>query len=333
MTNIQNFDYSIDLLQFILWQYDKSNVSELVNQKQNYLTINSQQFWEDWYNNVFNLTTANDFGVAVWSIILDLPLLFEFTPFVIGFAFGPGRLNFTNGNFVPAPPAISRLTIEERRAILLLRYRSLTTNGTVTDINNILEFVFGDIGTSYVRDNLNMTISYVLNFEIPPWITFSFTNFNEIFPTPAAVGSNLLGADQMPTTIDFNTNWVFLPPNIILLTSNSFQTSPIIANGIGAFSAVVLADLIGKEGTLRMSIRAQSNVALSTFQIGMALSGTTLLFSGDLTFDNANVYQTFNFDITLDPTATFYIPFISTGTIANQSDITVDFYNFNELVA
>jgi hypothetical protein len=72
---IQQFNYSVNLLQAILWQYDESsNLLSLINQKQAWYDEYQTQFWIDWYNNVFNLETANQFGLSVWSYILNVPL-------------------------------------------------------------------------------------------------------------------------------------------------------------------------------------------------------------------------------------------------------------------
>ena len=81
MSTIQEFDYSVDLLKAILWQYNESpNLLSLVTQKQEWYTQNQSEFWSDWYTNVFNLQTANLFGLAVWSIILNVPLYVPYVP-------------------------------------------------------------------------------------------------------------------------------------------------------------------------------------------------------------------------------------------------------------
>src|ERR1700733_14966336 len=72
--DIQQFDFSVNLLQAILWQYnDAINLQALLEAKDSWYFNNQTQFWNHWFNNVFNLATANDFGLAVWSIILGQP--------------------------------------------------------------------------------------------------------------------------------------------------------------------------------------------------------------------------------------------------------------------
>ncbi|WP_231668322.1 DUF2612 domain-containing protein [Ralstonia solanacearum] len=51
-------------------------------------------FWENWIRDVFDLRTANDFGLSVWSEILGVPLAVTVDPTkpgtpVFGFAARP----------------------------------------------------------------------------------------------------------------------------------------------------------------------------------------------------------------------------------------------------
>lgn len=72
---VQAFDYSIDLLQAILWQYnDAVKLQSLLEQKQTWYDEQYSEFWEAWYRDVFDLRTANDFGLSVWAILLNIPL-------------------------------------------------------------------------------------------------------------------------------------------------------------------------------------------------------------------------------------------------------------------
>src|SRR5690606_22129864 len=79
--NIQQFNYNVNLLQAVLWQYDEStNLLSLINQKQQWYNQYQTKFWEDWYDNVFNILTANQFGLSVWSYILNVPLFLDNVP-------------------------------------------------------------------------------------------------------------------------------------------------------------------------------------------------------------------------------------------------------------
>ncbi len=195
MSRIQEFDFSIDLLKFIFWQYDypnDSNIAELVRQKQIAVDTLHAEFWDDWITNVFNIDTIDDFGVSVWAYILDLPLVLN-TPVPIdkvGWGVGEYHKNFNNGNFNVNESGAGALVLAQRRIALKMRYRKLTGRGTVSDANQILSDFFGYLGLVYMRDNLDMTVTYVFDFEIPAWIEFLAFDL-DVFPTPQGVSFDL----------------------------------------------------------------------------------------------------------------------------------------------
>lgn len=175
---IQIFNYYVNLLQNILWQYDESsNLLSLINQKQEWYNLNQSQFWSDWYENVFNLLTANEFGLNVWSYILNIPLFIENTQEspdkpIFGFneiisfpTLENTYLNFNNSNFSIKGKYIT-LTLEEQRFLLRLRYFQLSNRGSIPVINSFLFYLLstsniGYGGTLYALDGLDMTITYV----------------------------------------------------------------------------------------------------------------------------------------------------------------------------
>ena len=211
--NIQQFNYSVDLLQAIIWQYDEATtLIGLVNQKQNWYNVNQTQFWQNWYTDVFNILTANQFGLSVWSYILNLPLYLlqnnesDSAP-IWGFNAIVGSwptlensyLNFgqtpisgnTGGNFSQRGSIIA-LTLEQQRFILRLRYYQLSDRGDVTDVNKFLNYLlstsnFGWSGTIYMVDNLNMSITYTFTApNFPPNVLTVMQTF-DLLPRPAGV--------------------------------------------------------------------------------------------------------------------------------------------------
>lgn len=187
MAQIQAFDFSVDLLRALLWQYNKAERLEgLLRQKQAWYDANQSEFWDDWVRDVFDLRTANDFGLAVWSIILDLPLTIAGTPDPAGkpvFGFATYHKNFTRGNFTGRTG--SPLSTSQKRILLQLRYFQLVTRGTVPEVNAFLGKVFADLGTVYVLDDLDMTIRYI--FPPMPAALRNVIEQFDLLPRPAGV--------------------------------------------------------------------------------------------------------------------------------------------------
>ena len=188
---VQPYSPSVDLLQALLWQYeDAAKIQSLLADKQAWFDENQAGFWEDWVRDVFDLRTANDFGLSVWSIILDLPLTIvvqEVTGIRPAWGFGANRLNFNNGNFRPQSGSTISLTTEQKRFALRLRYFQLANRGSVMEINRFLKYLFTGVGKVYVEDGLDMTMEYVFKFT-PSAAIRTVLTYYDLLPRPAGVG-------------------------------------------------------------------------------------------------------------------------------------------------
>jgi hypothetical protein len=185
---IRDIDYSVDVLRAVLWQYDSApNLVALLTAKNAWYDQNHRQFWLDWYADVFDLRTANDFGLAVWAIILDIPLELPKAE-ELGtkrvFGFGPNNINFNNSNFRPASGIT--LTTKQRRQVLQLRYFKLYTRGAVPELNEFLAGLFAEEGGAYVVDNLDMTATYHFNFTLSQDLKLLLNKF-DLLPRPSGV--------------------------------------------------------------------------------------------------------------------------------------------------
>lgn len=64
----------INLEKCILWQYDKAtSLSRIILNKQNWYKQNVTDFIVSFFIDVFNLKTANDFGLNIWGKLLNFP--------------------------------------------------------------------------------------------------------------------------------------------------------------------------------------------------------------------------------------------------------------------
>jgi hypothetical protein len=170
------------ILSSITWRFDTSSrLNKLLNSKAAWYVKNHDQFWVTWYNNIFNLKTANNFGCAVWAYILDVPIN------VLGlrnnyrlWAFGPTRSNFdtstdpiqnpSSGNFPSLSQSGAITSIQEAIWALRLKYYVHTSPRDVLSINKLLNDVFnsqpGVGGMAYIQDGQDMTMTYVFTFPI-----------------------------------------------------------------------------------------------------------------------------------------------------------------------
>ena len=193
---IQDFDFSVDVLRVMLWQYNQAdNLKEILQKKAKFYQEKQHDFWQKWLVDVFDLRTANDFGLSVWTTILGVPIPYyeEEQDKHPTFGFEPpvtidNRKNFSNGNFSTITKSFFILTREQKRTLLRMRFFQLTTKATVTDINRVFTDFFPD-NTLTVTDNLDMTISYVFLHRPSDNLLLAMEQF-DVVPRPSAVAIN-----------------------------------------------------------------------------------------------------------------------------------------------
>ncbi|EKY3117283.1 DUF2612 domain-containing protein [Cronobacter turicensis] len=207
--NIQKFDFSIDLMKVVKWEYDQApNLKSIITAKQKWYTDNHSQFWVDWERDVFNLLTANDFGLNVWAIILNLPLYTESLASPSSypaFGFSDFGLNFDRSNFAIDADTVNRLTTEQKRQLLRMRWWQITSSGSMPSINHALYDVFGrDV---YALDGHDMTITIVYQTILPNLMMNLIQEF-DLIPRPSGVKfRHLVKPREAFGFADYNTNF------------------------------------------------------------------------------------------------------------------------------
>lgn len=191
----QLFDFSVDVLQALLWRYNRADaLQSLVQSKQDWYDANQTDFWTAWVRDVFDLRTANQFGLAVWALILGIPLSVildpDFSTKVV-WGFAPYGGNYDRSNYGSLSQVVIPLTLDQQRLVLQLRYLQLISRGTVPQINAALARLFGAFGPAYVIDNLDMSITYRFVFVMPSALQFVLSNF-DLLPRPAGVAVNIV---------------------------------------------------------------------------------------------------------------------------------------------
>lgn len=200
---IQDFDFSVDVLRVMLWQYNQAdNLKAILQKKAKFYQEKQHDFWQKWLVDVFDLRTANDFGLSVWAAILGVPIPYsedeqDTHP---TFCFGSttiikNRKNFTHGNFSTRMSGFFRLAREQRRTLLRMRFFHLTTNATAVDINRFFSGFFTD-NTLTVTDHLNMTISYVFSRKPEDGLLMALKQL-DVIPRPSSVAINFHFLDIM----------------------------------------------------------------------------------------------------------------------------------------
>ena len=184
-----DYECNIDVTSALDWQRSNADIVQaLVKNQQAWLEENHCQFWVDWTTDVFTLSTANSFGLAVWSIILDEQVYGYSGPSPVGdyFGFSEDSENFYDGNFAVGDGYTYEFTLEQKRILLQLKaYKVLAMSGPVGQINTALANIFGS-RTVTCFDNLDMTFTY----KITDSNLFDFVDeimARDLFPRPIGI--------------------------------------------------------------------------------------------------------------------------------------------------
>ena len=158
---ITNLDYEVDLNESVTWQYNTApNLSALIDYK-NEFQSNCKEFLTSWYDDVFNLSTATYFGLIIWSMILSHTNYVQLSAMIgtKSFGFGEYHKNFFESNFALSN-FIYRLTTEELRQVLTGQCYNLQSNGSIYDLNRIVNIVFPNHSAFVEVDYSNRYIIY-----------------------------------------------------------------------------------------------------------------------------------------------------------------------------
>lgn len=118
---------------------------------------------DNFYNTVWNIDTAEGFGLDIWGRIVGLPT---------------GRYIYTNPVTVLQDPQFKIL-------ILVKAFSNISVTSAPT-FNQILQTLFPGRGRCYVNDQLNMQMRYTFEFQPEPWEIAVMGN-PQIFLRPAGV--------------------------------------------------------------------------------------------------------------------------------------------------
>ena len=174
---IGNIINTVDLSRCILWQYDNApNIKAILEDFSQFTLQNSTEFFQDWHRDVFNLETANTFGLEVWGRILGAP-----RPFATAGNFGldkDGNLRFYNAGtklwylvWLAHPQyavslegieTVSRSGIKDDvyRRYLMTRIMLYYMRGTLPDLQKYFEALFPNSAVQVVSAN-DMTVQII----------------------------------------------------------------------------------------------------------------------------------------------------------------------------
>jgi hypothetical protein len=124
---------------------------------------------DNFYNFVFNVATAEGFGLDIWGRIV-----------------GVNRIDFPIDGLV--------MNDDQYRELVMLKALSNISASTIPSINQLLRNWMVGRGKCYCTDLGSMEMGYVFEFQLEPWELTIITQ-SGIFLRPQGVGARVIASD------------------------------------------------------------------------------------------------------------------------------------------
>ncbi|GGN49291.1 hypothetical protein GCM10011349_19780 [Novosphingobium indicum] len=151
--------------------------------------VDMQERFNDFYDNVWNVDTAVGFGLDIWGRIVGVSRALYvsdqdylgFSESTENFPFGEG-IFYGGGNLTPN----YKLSDDAYRRLIMAKAALNITNGSIPAINAILRALFPEHGNVYVRDNNDMTMTYVFGAALSK-VDYAIVSQSGVLPKPVGV--------------------------------------------------------------------------------------------------------------------------------------------------
>ena len=186
---------AVDASATLLAQYAQSPILTSLIQAAN-AAIDPSADLLGFYDAVWNVYTAQGFGLDIWGRIVNVPRTINIPASSLYFGFDEGSPSFYPFNqepFYNGPQAGALYTLSDDayRVLILTKALANISSFTAQSMNALLNFMFNGQGSTrgscYVLENTPMQIEYVFNFALQSWEA-AILEQSSLMPRPAGVG-------------------------------------------------------------------------------------------------------------------------------------------------
>ncbi|AKE09223.1 DUF2612 domain-containing protein [Serratia liquefaciens] len=164
-------------------------------------TMDTEKFLDDFYDVIWNIETADTYGLDVWGKIVVVSRLLTVTPSEKFFGYGEATNTtpviddpqpFDQAPFYTGEQQTSTisLTNDAYRKLIMLKAMANITDCTIPNMNKMLMYMFGSSGKAYVRNDGGMVMTYVFEFELST-VELAIVQSSGALPSPAGVTVNI----------------------------------------------------------------------------------------------------------------------------------------------
>lgn len=219
----------INVEETIISQYGNSaTITQLVRDMDQY--IDPRADFDTFYDFVWNVETAQGFGLDIWGRIVNIVRTLLIPPPILNFGFNEAGSQAKPFNEAPfydgIPPASETYFLADdayRKLILVKALANISATNAPT-LNQLLQNLFGDRGRCYVNDMGGMALRYTFEFDLTTY-EFAITTQSGALPRPAGVASSMFNSalplfgfsEAGPSAAPFGQG-VFIPQGAINAT-------------------------------------------------------------------------------------------------------------------
>lgn len=147
------------------------------------------------YDMVWNILTAQSWGLDVWGRIVDVPRTLHIpgSADFLGFNEASGSwTGFNQGGFFGGGSVSNNYVLnpEDYRRLILAKAAGNISDGSIISVNAILMRLFPLRGNCYVKDNQDMTLTYYFQFPLTP-VEVAMVTEAGVLPSAAGVVVNI----------------------------------------------------------------------------------------------------------------------------------------------
>lgn len=184
-----------DFWQTVISQYANSPIiTTMIENFFEYLDMTADI--DDFFDKVFNIDTAQGYGLDVWGRILGISRVIQVPGSDVYFGFEealPDAEGFGQAPFFSGQPVTTNFSLSDDayRLLLLAKAAANITDGSVASLNRLLLTLFPGRGNAYVTDGLDMTMTYTFEFALTAPELAIVTN-SGVLPRPAGVSVSIV---------------------------------------------------------------------------------------------------------------------------------------------
>ncbi len=189
----------LNVEQTIISQYGNSaTIAQLVRNMDQY--IDPRTDFDTFYDFVWNVETAQGFGLDIWGRIVNISRELQIPPDPTFFGFSdalPGSYPFGEQPFYDGTPGATStylLSDDAYRQLILVKALANISATNVPSLNQLLQNMFADRGRRYVNDLGGMSLRYTFEFLLTNY-EFAIMTQSGALPRPAGVGAILINTN------------------------------------------------------------------------------------------------------------------------------------------